>query len=405
MSTPDRIRQQYLGLIKSASAEVLLVFPTVNAIHREYDIGVIDELKTAVQRGVKIRILSAEDEFIKEKLDSLRSCGIVIRRIETPTETKFKMLIIDRKISFIVETKDDSKAAFAEAVGLAVISASKATVLPFVTIFESFWRETDLYERARELDRIKDEFVNIAAHELRNPIMPILSGADLMQHAIDEVKGSIDAEKAADMVSNIRLIVRNASKLLRLSEDILQVSRIESGTFRLNLENVTIDTLIHSTIADIEKRYAGEKPDVRIIYQPRMLAANAGSDEVFRLYCDGPKIGQTMFNLLDNAMKFTEQGNIRVSAVAHPTEVIIQVLDPGTGIDPEIKGRLFEKFASKSNGGTGLGLYLSKKIIDAHGGRIWCKDNEQRKGADCGFSIPLDLHPDTNVIMEKELEK
>ena len=405
LSTPERIRQRYLDLIKSASAEVLLVFPTVNAIHREYNIGVIDELKTAIRRGVKIRILSAEDEFIKEKLDSLRSCGIVIRRIETPTETKFKMLIIDRKISFIVETRDDSKVAFADAVGLAVVSSSKATVLPFVTIFESFWRETDLYERARESDRIKDEFVNIAAHELRNPIMPILSGADLIQHAIDEVKGSIDAEKAADMVSNIRLIVRNASKLLRLSEDILQVSRIESGTFRLNLESVIIDTLIRSTIADIEKRYAGEKQGVKITYQPRLLAANAGSDEVFRLNCDGPKIGQTLFNLLDNAMKFTAQGNIVLSVVAYPTEVIVQVLDPGAGIDPDIKGRLFEKFASKSTGGTGLGLYLSKKIIDAHGGRIWCKDSEQRKGADCGFSIPLDLRPETNVMMEKELEK
>ncbi len=125
--------------------------------------------------------------------------------------------------------------------------------------------------------------------------------------------------------------------------------------------------------------------------------------EGFTMYCDGPKVAQTLFNLLDNAMKFTGQGNIIVSAIAHDTEVIIQVQDPGIGIDPEIKDRLFEKFATKSTGGTGLGLYLSKKIIEAHGGRIWCKDNEKRKGTDSGFTIPLDLHPETTVMLEKEL--
>ena len=108
--------------------------------------------------------------------------------------------------------------------------------------------------------------------------------------------------------------------------------------------------------------------------------------------------------MIDNAMKFTEQGKIIVSSVSHKTEVMIQVQDPGLGIDPEIKPRLFEKFATKSTGGTGLGLYLSKKIVDAHGGRIWCKDSEESKGTDCGFTIPLDLHPETTIILENNWE-
>ena len=382
-----------------------MVFPTINAIQREHKIGIIEELKKAVKRGVKIRILSAEDDFIKDKLDALRASGIVIRRIETPTESKFKMLVADRKASFIVETKDDSRASFAEAVGLAVLSTSKATVAPFITIFESFWRETELYEKARESDRIKDEFVNIAAHELRNPIMPILSGADLLMEAINQIKESVDADKFADLHSNAQLIVRNASKLLRLSEDILQVSRIESGTFRLNLEPIALDPLIRNTIADVEKRYGGEKPDSKIIFESKLDVSNPkrGGAE-FTLYCDGPKVAQTLFNLIDNAMKFTEQGKIIVSSVSHKTEVMIQVQDPGLGIDPEIKPRLFEKFATKSTGGTGLGLYLSKKIVDAHGGRIWCKDSEEGKGTDCGFTIPLDLHPETTIILENNWE-
>jgi signal transduction histidine kinase len=401
ITTPDRIRQQYLNLVRSATSEILLIFPTINAIHREEKIGIIEELKNAVQRRVKIRILSAEDEFIRDKLDALRACGIIIRNIETPTESKFKLLIVDRKVSYIVETRDDSKAEFAEAVGLAVHSISKATVLPFVTIFESFWRETDLYERARESDRVKDEFVNIAAHELRNPIMPILLGADLIQDAIAGIKEGIDPDKATELIANAQMIVRNASRLLRLSEDILQVSRIESGTFRLKLEAVDLEWLIRSTIADVEKRYAGEKPNNHIVFEAK-LGKTEGSGKTFTVYCDQSKIAQATFNLLDNAMKFTNEGNILVSAVAMKTEAVVAIQDPGVGIDPEIKSRLFEKFTSRSNGGTGLGLYLSKKIIEAHSGRIWCKDNQQRKGANCGFAIPLDLDPETAVMVERK---
>jgi len=403
ITTPDGIRQQYVNLVRSSTSEILLIFPTINAVQREEKIGIIEELKNAVQRGVKIRILSAEDEFIRDKLNALRACGIIVRKIETPTESKFKLLIADRKVSYIVETRDDSKAEFAEAVGLAVHSTNKATVMPFVTIFESFWRETDLYEMARESDRVKDEFVNIAAHELRNPIMPILLGADLIQDAITGLKDDIDLDKAAGLISNAQMIVRNASRLLRLSEDILQVSRIESGTFRLKLEAVALEPLIHSTIADVEKRYAGEKPKTHVVFEPK-LGMIGGNGKPFTIYCDQSKIAQTLFNLLDNAMKFTEEGNILVSAVVKQTEAIVAVQDPGIGIDPEIKMRLFEKFVSRSNGGTGLGLYLSRKIIEAHGGRIWCKDSEQRKGADCGFAIPLDLHPETAVMIERELD-
>lgn len=398
LSTPNRIRQQYLNLIRNASTEVLVIFPTINAIQREHKIGIFEELGNAVKRGVKIRILSAEDEFIREKLDALRASGIVIRRIETPTESKFKMLIADRRISFIIETKNDTKASFAEAVGLAVLSTSKATVLPFVTIFESFWRETELYEKAKESDRIKDEFVKIAAHELRNPIMPILSGADLVQNQITRMQGNFSQADFADLISNVQLIVRNASKLLTLSEDILQVSRIEGGTFNLKLETVILDSLIRSIIADVEKRYAGEKQDIRVIFKSGLPTATDGNgQEQFALYCDSAKVGQALFNLLDNAMKFTEAGDILVTAKVQGNEAVVHVQDPGKGIDPEIKDRLFEKFATKSTDGTGLGLYLSKKIVEAHGGKIWCKDSEHRGGTECGFTIPLDLTPEPVV--------
>lgn len=391
ISIPERIRYQYLNLIKTAMSEILLVFPTVNAVQREHAIGVMDELKNAVLRGVKIRILSAEDDYIKGKLDILRASGVVVRRIETPTEQKFKMLIVDRKTSLIVETKDDSKSQFREAVGLGILSNSNATVMPSVTIFESFWRETDLYEKARESDRIKDEFVNIAAHELRNPIMPIISGAELLSDNIKLHKDHLGDALYSELSSEALMIVRNAMRLLKLSEDILQVSRIDSGTFDLHLEAVDLDSLIQNAIADVEKSHSGQKPNVMIVFASNLGLDKSRQRSPFKTYCDPAKLSQTLFNLIDNAFRFTEEGQILVGARIYDDEIIIHVRDPGYGIDPEIRSRLFEKFVSKSNGGTGLGLYLSKKIMEAHGGRIWVEDNRNASGTTFYLAFPLDL--------------
>lgn len=331
-------------------------------------------------------MLAAEDDFIRSILDSLRASGLVVRRIETPSETKFKMLIIDKRLVFIVETKDDSKSQFKDAVGNAMFSNNLASVLPYVTIFESFWRETDLYEKAREADRIKDEFVHIAAHELRNPIMPILSGTDLMQDLLSKIKESTSAEVFDEFQRITTMLNRNAIKLYRLSEDILQVSRIESGNLVLNLVPTSVNDILENAIEDVKKRYEGQRQDVKV-----MLDRRYGKGDV-TLYCDGGKISQTLMNLLDNAMKFTTEGEIIVTALINDDELVVSVQDSGTCISPDLKPRLFEKFASKSTNGTGLGLYLCKNIVEAHGGRIWFDDNPHSKGAIFSFAVPVDDH-------------
>jgi signal transduction histidine kinase len=342
-------------------------------------------------------MLSAEDDFIKDHLDALRESGVIIRRIETPSETKFKMLIVDRKASFVVETKDDTRSQFRDAVGLATYSDSKATILPYVTIFESFWRETDLYEKAREADRLKDEFVNIAAHELKTPITPIISGTELIRETLISVKDKLDEGTYASLLDNSNMVLRNASRLHRLSEEILQVSRIEAGTFSLDLRLVDVDPLIKSVISDIERRYSGQKLNVKIVYVHSLhsslrRAADDKSGNELRVLCDDRRISQVLYNILDNAMKFTHDGEIRVTSLvdSYDKEIVVSVRDPGSGLDPEIKPKLFEKFSAKSQGGTGLGLYLSKKIIDAHNGRIWAADNEEDTGTTFSFALPLD---------------
>jgi two-component system sensor histidine kinase VicK len=390
LSNVNRIKHLYLSLLRNAQKEVLLIFPTTNAVRREEGVGIFAELRQASQRGVTIRILTPLDDFVSTQLDELRTAGIVVMQIESPAETKFKLLIVDRRFSIVIETKDDSKGTFERAIGLATFSNSKPTVLPYVTIFESFWRETDLYEKAREADRVKDEFVNIAAHELRNPISPIIVSADFAMEDIRKLKeGKGDDVTLDSLEENIHIIARNATKLHKLSEDILQVSKIESGTFSLRLDQVDLKALCEMAVQDTKKRIESEnKPlDVRLDYK----IASYGSGGV-AIFCDSSKINQVLHNLLDNAIKFTDKGTIAMSTAMHDESTIIfKIEDSGVGIDREIKNRIFDKFASKSNGGTGLGLYVSKKIVEAHGGKIWGSDNPTGIGAIFSFTLPTDM--------------
>jgi hypothetical protein len=135
ISNVQRIRQIYLSLIRTAQREVLLIFPTTNSVRREEKVGVLGEARRASQRGVNVRMVSPEDDFVKDHLDSLRKDGIIVRPIESPSEAKFKLLIVDKKFSLVIESHDDRKATFEQAVGLATLSNSKPTVLPYVTIF------------------------------------------------------------------------------------------------------------------------------------------------------------------------------------------------------------------------------------------------------------------------------
>jgi two-component system, OmpR family, sensor histidine kinase VicK len=393
LSDRQRIKLLYLSMVRSAQKEVQLIFPSANAIRREEQLGIFGELEQAVQRGVSIRVLTAEDDFVKVLLDALRTKGIIVRRIEAPSEAKFKLLIVDRSVSLVIETKDDSKATFEQAVGLATFSNSKATVLPYVTIFESFWRETELYEKAQEAERLKDEFVNISAHELRNPITPIMAGADFAIEQLKKIKeGKFDEGTISSLTENLNMILRNASKIHRLSEDLLQVSKLESGTFTLHVEEVQLKQILEQAVEDAKKKAASQNKDVKIILD--YILKNESPQSDFILYCDGSKIAQVLYNVLDNAIKFTEKGDIVLSvSMYNENNIVIKVEDSGPGIDPSIKDKLFEKFTSKSHNGTGLGLFLSRKIVEAHGGSIWAADNPRGNGATFAFTMPIDPNP------------
>jgi signal transduction histidine kinase len=243
-------------------------------------------------------------------------------------------------------------------------------------------------ERTRELeianeqlkvhDKMQKEFINIAAHELRTPIQPILGLSEVLR----------SKEEDEEKCRLVDIISRNAKRLQRLTEDILDVTRIESQSLRLKKEKFILNDLVLSIIEEYKKEIGDDnKSNIKLLYNPI-------EDNNIIVEADRYRITQVTSNLMDNAIKFTKEGgggtvSINIKKKESNSWVIVSVKDTGGGIDPEIMPRLFTKFTSKSFKGTGLGLFISKSIIEAHGGKIWAENNIDGKGATFSFSLPL----------------
>jgi signal transduction histidine kinase len=218
---------------------------------------------------------------------------------------------------------------------------------------------------------MQKEFINVAAHELRTPIQPILGLSEVLQSKIKDNEQRI----LVDVIS------RNAKRLQRLTEDILDVTKIESQTLNLNKEIFNLNEIVLSILAEYGSRTRG-KNNVKITF------ASKGD---FIVQGDRGRLGQVLSNFIDNAIRFTQEGNIDISLerLQNDMYVVLSVKDTGSGIHPDILPRLFTKFATKSDIGTGLGLYISKNILEAHGGRIWAENSSNGKGATFSFSLPI----------------
>jgi two-component system sensor histidine kinase VicK len=383
---PMEIQKLAFRLVQTAIEEILVMYSTANAFHRQEYAGGVQLLKeAATERGVKVRILTPEDELIVETARKLMMVqeevaqqpheNIGIRYIQTHLQTKVSILIVDKKYSLAVELKDDTKQTSHGAIGLATYSNSLSTVLSYASIFESLWTQTELYQKLKEADKIKDEFINVAAHELRTPIQPILGLADILRSK--QTDGGQEAEY-------MDVIIRNAKRLQRLTEDILDITRIESKSLGLKKELFNLSEMILIAIADSNNQVAKEHKDTNLKLE------FIDSKEGIFIEADRGRINQVISNLLSNAIKFTNEGTVSVAAVPNNTEIVVSIIDTGIGIDSEILPRLFTKFATKSTTGTGLGLFISKSIIEAHGGKIWGENNyPESKGATFGFSLPL----------------
>ena len=218
---------------------------------------------------------------------------------------------------------------------------------------------------------VKDDFVHIAAHELRTPIQPILVLTQLLRSQVNN----------AEQQELLEITIRNAKRLQRLTNDILDVTKIESRTLELYEEDFNLNDVVINAINDITLGTDSLKNEnIRLSYNPQDILIHA----------DKGRISQVISNLLTNAVKFTTEGTIFVSVEKNKNNnsVMVCVKDSGQGIDSTILPRLFTKFASKSYKGTGLGLFISKGIIEAHGGKIWGENNSDDRGANFSFSLP-----------------
>ena len=239
------------------------------------------------------------------------------------------------------------------------------------------------YEQIKESEKLKDEFINIAAHELRTPIQPILALSIFLYNK----NGTIEQYK-----EHIEIIIKNSKRLQKLSEEILDAARIESRSLNLNLEKFDIISVMHTTVRDYANQINSDNVTIKFFHENTEIDLNLSLEDKKRslfVYADKDRINQVMSNVLINSIKFTKRGNIEVGIRKGNDLIFVRIKDSGPGIDRDILPRLFDKFITGSPSGTGLGLYICRNIIEAHGGSIWAENNDDNKGATFTFTLPM----------------
>ena len=363
-----------VDLAKSVKKEALFFLPNDKALVRIDKLGVIDYLIKASQKDdtTAIRVvcpLSNENSEITSKIaENARHI-----KIQNGNNYKYGIYIVDNEKAFRAELKVPSADTFSEAIGFAVYSNRPSTVSFFRSVFELLWNERFLNEQLKLHDKMQKEFINIASHEMKTPTQAILGTSGLLQYY---------PEKKDEL---IKIIQRNAKRLQTLTSDILDVTRIESQNFQLEIERFNILELLSEVISDYTERIKSDNKNVKLIYDQK------DTNHHILVEADKGRITQVLSNILNNALKFTNGGQIIVDAHENndKKELIVSITDTGNGINRDIFTKLFSKFATKSSQGTGLGLYISKSIIEAHGGRIWAENNKEKMGATFIFTLPI----------------
>jgi signal transduction histidine kinase len=420
-------------LVSSARKEIQIVFSSARLFNYYYHYqrkssGLFKLFETpATEKGLDVKIITPSDEEI-EAMFARRSPNelprIQIRYIEEIglLNNDIMILVVDGKQSLAIKLKENKQVAdssenkdyndvaqnqddaLEEMIELGTYSNNKSIVLSYAIVFETLWRQLELnkqvsgiFEKQKAQDYTKTDLLSIAAHELRDPIQPVLGLAEMLQS-----RKNIHPQEQEEFLA---IIIRNAKRLKDLTENILDLTKIEGqSSLTLNKELVDIKDIIQSYVLDIKSQLSSHQ-NVKIeIRDNSKKGHSAGQDsDAVMVRADGSKLMQVVSNLLSNAVKFTDVGEILITIETKVTtedstintssnkEVIVSIKDSGQGIDPSMMPRLFEKFATKSDKGTGLGLglFISKNIITHHGGKIWAENNAEGKGATFAFSLPL----------------
>ncbi|WP_415309760.1 sensor histidine kinase [Candidatus Nitrosocosmicus sp. FF01] len=441
----ELIKSLLISNVLNSKSEILLTIGLLHHLRYFWNIGLHAELKRANKKGVRLIILYPEDgksdmtrrhveNFVSSTEENVRLSGV-----SGPIGT---VIIVDNAKLILIDSKRGDKST--NNGFLAVYSNNKSVVSNFGSLFDTLLNEKEVLNYAvetklqlessnKELEeynhRLKTysdaqlEFINLAAHELRTPTQAILGYIELLDNA---VVGDITNQNYMNSIE------RNCNRLARLVEDLLDISRIESRNFVLHKEKTNlidlIDTVIKDYKVEVQKRNEeGEKNgDGRYIKNVEILSSWNLSDEkennpsVLNIMLDRSKIIQVLSNLINNSLNSIYNDktnsksngnsiNIIITKMTHSNsnnntesdrnnkssdiknELLVTIKDTGKGMDSEVIPRLFEKFITTSASGTGLGLYISKAIIEAHGGKVWAENNTNEKGATFRFTLPATL--------------
>lgn len=245
------------------------------------------------------------------------------------------------------------------------------------------------YEKIKESEKVKDEFINVAAHELRTPIQPILA----LSIFLSDKRGAIEEYR-----EHIDIIIKNSKRLQKLAEEILDAAKIESRSLNLDLEKfdlgVVISNLIRDRIPMIGKDNGDDNIIIRFFSDGKEISLKSQNEQTGNemvVFADRNRITRVIANILSNSVKFTKNGEIDIILQKNKNQIFIKIKDSGPGISREVLPKLFDKFITGSPSGTGLGLYISKNIVEAHGGQIWAENNPSNTGATFTFTLPVNI--------------
>jgi two-component system sensor histidine kinase VicK len=380
-----KAQEKYIDLARSVDREALVLFANSKAMVRAYRLGVLDSLvEASTKKGALIRIVCPLSEENSEIVKSISERAPDIRILNYDNVSSHSgLLIVDRAKLMRFELKEPKAEEFSDAIGFVIYSNSKASVESSKSFFELLWNERiqqenlKEYEKLKEADKMKTEFINVAAHELRTPVQPILGLSEVLRSKINDI----------EQLSYLDVINRNAKRLLQLANDILDVTKIESQSLRLTKETFALQELVASTVNEYDEMIKKSNINIKLRY----ISNSERGNKPILVEADRGRISQVISNLISNALKFTQEGSIIITSEIKDDEnaIVVSVKDTGAGIDSEMLPKLFTKFASKSFAGTGLGLYISKSIVGEHGGKIWAQNNADGNGATFYFSLPL----------------
>ncbi|MGH9975256.1 MAG: sensor histidine kinase, partial [Nitrososphaeraceae archaeon] len=345
----NMIRQICLDSISSANEEILIFFPTANSFLRYERIGAIETLRDVVrQRNVRVKILVPHhlliEKFIDENpflLKTTRNIKIgkednidveSIRFIQEISGTRATILLIDKNISLITKLEDDIEESFEAAAGFSTYSTDVSTIFPYLSIFENLWTQAGLYHQVKKVNeklimqgKMYKEFIDVAAHELRTPIQPIIGLSYLLKYEKESLRGKEEEEESLD------IIMRNAVNLSKLAENILDLNKIENDNLKLKKEIFDLDKLILDVISDFEKQLAlrqhhnyyqkHAKAKIELRYHNQQsgvvhgedyeendmgrdaLQLKRGFESSVEIEADKVRIYQVISNLINNAIK------------------------------------------------------------------------------------------------------